>query len=75
VNAAVLAGLAVGAVPEICVRQGMRILTEKDGFPTLGSFRLGIVHRPGRRSSAADALSQHISESISNIPRQLMAAE
>jgi len=75
VNAAVLAGLAVGSIPEICVRPGMRILTEKDGFPTLGSFRLGIVHRPGRRSSAAEALGQHISESISNIPRQLMAAE
>ncbi|WP_119389970.1 LysR substrate-binding domain-containing protein [Taklimakanibacter lacteus] len=75
VNAAVLAGLAVGSIPEICVRPGMRILTEKDGFPTLGSFRLGIVHRPGRRSSAAEALGQHISESISNMPRQLMAAE
>jgi DNA-binding transcriptional LysR family regulator len=75
VNAAVLAGLAVGSVPEICVRPGMRILSEKDGFPKLGSFRLGIVHRPGRRSSAVEALSHHISESISNIPRQLMAAE
>ncbi len=75
VNAAVLAGLAVGAIPEICMRPGMRILSEKDGFPTLGSFRLGIVHRPGRRSSAAEALAQHVSESISNMPRQLMAAE
>jgi DNA-binding transcriptional LysR family regulator len=75
VNAAVLAGLAVGSIPEICVRPGMRVLTEKDGFPKLGSFRLGIVHRPGRRSSAAEALSRHISESISNIPRPLMAAE
>jgi DNA-binding transcriptional LysR family regulator len=75
VNAAVLAGLAVGAIPEICVRPGMRVLTQKDGFPKLGSFRLGLVHRPGRRSSAAEALSRHISESISNMPRQLMAAE
>ncbi len=75
VNAAVLAGLAVGSIPEICVRPGMRILSEKDGFPKLGQFRIGIVHRPGRRSSAAEALSHHISESISNIPRQLMAAE
>ena len=75
VNAAVLAGLAVGAIPEICMRPGMRILSEKDGFPKLASFRLGIVHRPGRRSSAAEALSHHISESISNIQRPLMAAE
>jgi DNA-binding transcriptional LysR family regulator len=75
INAAVLAGLAVGAIPEICLRSGMRVLTEKDGFPQLGQFRIGIVHRPGRRSSAAEALSRHISESISNMPRQLMAAE
>ncbi|MFZ5676775.1 MAG: LysR substrate-binding domain-containing protein [Pseudomonadota bacterium] len=75
VNAAVLAGLAVGAIPEICLRPGMRLLTEKDGFPKLNQFRIGIVHRPGRRSSAAEALSRHISESISNMPRQLMAAE
>lgn len=75
VNAAVMAGLAVGSIPEICLRPGMRILTEKDGFPPLGQFRIGIVHRPGRRSSAAEALSRHISESISNMPRQLMAAE
>lgn len=75
VNAAVLAGLAVGAIPEICLRPGMRLLSEKDGFPKLSQFRIGIVHRPGRRSSAAEALSRHISESISNMPRQLMAAE
>jgi DNA-binding transcriptional LysR family regulator len=75
VNAAVLAGLAVGAIPEICVRPGMRVLTQKDRFPKLGSFRLGLVHRPGRRSSAAEALARHVSESISNSPRQLMAAE
>lgn len=75
VNAAVLAGLAVGAIPEICLRPGMRLLTEKDGFPKLSQFRIGIVHRPGRRSSAAEALGRHISESISNMPRQLMAAE
>jgi DNA-binding transcriptional LysR family regulator len=75
VNAAVLAGLAVGAVPEICMRPGMRILNEKDGFPKLGSFRLGIVHRPGRRSSASEALGRHISESLSTIPRPLLAAE
>lgn len=75
VNAAVLAGLAVGAIPEICLRPGMRLLTEKDGFPKLSQFRIGIVHSPGRRSSAAEALGRHISESISNMPRQLMAAE
>ncbi|MGE3831710.1 MAG: LysR substrate-binding domain-containing protein [Parvibaculaceae bacterium] len=75
VNAAVLAGIAVGAMPELCVRPGMRILTEKDGFPSLGSFNIGIVHKPGRRSSAAEALARHVGDSISNIPRMMIAAE
>ena len=75
VNAAVSAGLAVGAIPELCVRPSMRILTEKDGFPDLGSFDIGIVRKPGRPSSAANALAQHIAEGLSNVQRPLMAAE
>jgi DNA-binding transcriptional LysR family regulator len=75
VNAAVLSGLAVGAVPELCVRPGMRILTEADGFPLLGSFDIGIVRKPGRTSSATEALARHISDSLSNLARPLMAAE
>jgi DNA-binding transcriptional LysR family regulator len=75
VNAAVMAGLAVGAVPEMSVRPGMRILTESDGFPPLGSVELGIVRKPGRSNSATEALARHISDSISNISRPLMAAE
>ena len=75
VNAAVVAGLAVGAVPEICVRPGMRILGEKDGFPPLESFDIGIVKKSGRASPAAVALSHHIAESLENLGRPLMAAE
>jgi DNA-binding transcriptional LysR family regulator len=75
INAAVQAGIAVGAMPELCVRPGMRILGEKDGFPPLGSFNIGIVHKPGRRSSAAEALARHVGDSISNMPRMMIAAE
>lgn len=75
VNAAVLAGLAVGAIPELCVRPGMRVLTESDGFPPLGNFNIGIVRKPGRPSSAADALARHIIEGLGNLQRPLMAAE
>ncbi len=75
VNAAVLSGLAVGAVPELCMRQGMRVLNEADGFPNLGSFDIGIVRKPGRSNSATEALVRHISDSLSNISRPLMAAE
>jgi DNA-binding transcriptional LysR family regulator len=75
VSAAVHAGLAVGAVPEICVRPGMRILTERDGFPPLASVEIGIVRKPGRQSSAADALARHIAEGLGNLPQTMMAAE
>jgi DNA-binding transcriptional LysR family regulator len=66
-NAAVMAGLAVGAIPEMCVQPNMRILTEKDGFPLLGTFDIGIVRKPGKTSGAVEALARHVAESISNI--------
>jgi DNA-binding transcriptional LysR family regulator len=75
VNAAVLQGLAVGAVPELCVRPGMRVLTEKDGFPALGSFDIGLVRKPGKANKAIEALARHVSESLANYQPQLVAAE
>jgi DNA-binding transcriptional LysR family regulator len=75
INAAVQAGLAVGAVPQICVRPGLRVLTEKDGFPDLGSFEIGLVRKPGRPSSAAEALARHVMEGLSTKPQAMMAAE
>lgn len=75
VNAAVMQGLAVGAMPELCVRPGMRVLTEKDGFPTLGSFDIGLMRKPGKSNKAIDALALHVSESLSNYQPQLVAAE
>ena len=74
-NAAVQSGLAVGAVPELCVRPGMRILTEKDGFPALGTFDIGMVRKAGRSSSAIEALARHVTEAIANLNPALMAAE
>ena len=77
VNAAVQAGLAVGAVPEICVRPGMRVLTEKDGFPDLGSFGIGMVRKPGRRKlgcrGAGAACDGKLSARCRGMP--MMAAE
>ncbi|MCB1376893.1 MAG: LysR family transcriptional regulator [Alphaproteobacteria bacterium] len=75
VNAAVQSGLAVGAVPELCVRPGMRILSERDGFPALGSFDIGLVRKPGRSSSAIDALARHVTESLANLNSAMIAAE
>ena len=75
INAVVQTGLAVGAVPELCVRLGMRVLTERDGFPPLGTFDIGLVRKPGRPSSAVEALARHVTESLSNLQRPMMAAE
>jgi DNA-binding transcriptional LysR family regulator len=74
INAAVLAGLAVGAMPAICVRPGMRVLTEKDGFPPLGNFEIGLIRKPGKVNAATEALARHIRDAL-NSPRFAMAAE
>ena len=68
-------GLAVGAVPELCVRPGMRILSAKDGFPALGHFDIGLVRKPGRGSSAIEALARHVTESMANLSPSMLAAE
>ncbi len=75
VNAAVIQGLAVGAMPELCVRPGMRVLGEKDGFPVLGSFDIGLVRKPGKANTAIEALARHVRESLANFQPQMIAAE
>ena len=45
VSAAVLAGLAVAAIPEMNIKPGMRILTGDDGFPPAGDFQIGLLHK------------------------------
>ena len=75
ISAVVQTGLAVGAVPELCVRPGMRVLTEKDGFPVIGSFDIGLARRPGKSNAAIDALARHVTESLSNLSPVMIAAE
>ncbi len=67
-------GLAVAAMPSICVKPGMRILTEADGFPLLGAFDIGLVQKPGKQSPAALALAQLVRDGLGT-GRKLMAAE
>jgi hypothetical protein len=42
----------------------MRVLTERDGFPTLGKFDIGLIYKSGRRSPAVEALARHIREGL-----------
>ena len=53
----------------------MRVLTQKDGFPPLGTFDIGLVRRAGKSSSAIEALARHVTESLSNLQYPVMAAE
>ncbi len=74
-KAAVLSGLAVGTVPRVSVRPGMRILSEDDGFPPLMSIEIGLVFAPGARNPAVEALADHIRDSLASLEQPLMAAE
>lgn len=63
INAAVLAGLAVAAIPEICMRPGMRVLGEADGFPPLGLFDIGLI-RSSKPNEAVNSLACHIADAM-----------
>src|SRR6185312_10915099 len=60
VGAAVLAGLAVGVLPESAIRPGMRVLGPSDGFPALPSVKIALVRNRHEESALADALAGHI---------------
>ena len=74
INVTVQQGLAVAVMPEICMRPGMRILTEDEGFPRLGTFDIGLIFKPGRRSPAVEALAKHVKEGLQS-SRFSIAAE
>ena len=74
INVAILQGLAVGVMPKFCLRPGMRVLTEADGFPPLEQFDIGLIRKPGKASSAVEALVQHVKEGLGR-PRLMIAAE
>ncbi|WP_174803766.1 LysR substrate-binding domain-containing protein [Martelella limonii] len=72
---AVLAGMAVSVLPESAVRNGMRVLTPADGFPTLEPVQIGLMKRPGAPASLINALSNHIIASLDNISQVDLVAE
>jgi DNA-binding transcriptional LysR family regulator len=74
INTTVLQGLAVATMPEICLRPGMRVLTEADGFPKLGTFDIGMIFKPGRKNPAVEALAKHVREGLQSA-RFAIAAE
>jgi len=67
ITAAVLSGAAISVLPECALRPGMRVLTEKDGFPKLPDCHIGIMRGRTNQTELVDALARHISESLDNI--------
>lgn len=67
VGATVLAGLAVSILPESALRPGMRILTERDGFPQLPQCEIAIMRSRHQTSPLVDALEAHIISSLDNL--------
>ena len=67
VGAAVLAGLAIGVLPESAVRSGMRVLGPRDGFPPLPSCKIGLIQAGREPNALVDALADQIRHSLDNL--------
>lgn len=67
VGSAVLAGLAVSVQPESALRPGMRVLTERDGFPALPECEIGLLRGQRPKTSVTEALLSHIRQSLEAI--------
>jgi DNA-binding transcriptional LysR family regulator len=74
IDSAVLAGIAIAAMPEICIKPGMRVLGETEGLPPLGEIEIGLMRRSGKLPQAADALARHITESFSKPDLKIISA-
>ena len=73
-DAAVLQGLAIATMPEICVKPGMRVLTDAEGFPAFHCFDIGLISKQGHATQSALALANHIRDSFA-VQGARMAAE
>ena len=72
VTSAVIAGLAIAAIPEICMRPGMRVLSETDGFPPPGMFDIGLI-RSSKSNAAIDSLACHIADAMCQLTTAVAA--
>ncbi|MBP0615468.1 LysR family transcriptional regulator [Jiella mangrovi] len=75
VASAVLAGLAVGVLPECALRPGMRVLGEREGFPKLNDNEIGVIRARTADGPVVSALVDHIRESLANLPAKEKAAK
>lgn len=73
--AAVLSGVAISVLPECALRPGMRVLSERDGFPPLPDCRIGLMRGRTSQTEVVEALARHVAESLDNISVPLADGE
>ncbi len=66
-TSAVLSGLAIAVLPESALRPGMRVLTERDGFPPLPQCEIGLLRGRREKNDVTEALVSHIRKSLNAI--------
>jgi len=64
IEAALRAGLAISVLPRSNVREGLRMLTENEGFPALPAFEIALRRAQGKSSMLLDRLEEHIIDSF-----------
>lgn len=70
VQAAVVAGLGVGVLPQSAVMPGMRVLTAADGFPPLPEAEMAVVGEEKSTGTAGNAFVRFWEESLVPLIRQ-----
>lgn len=63
-KAAIRAGFAVGILYESNVEPGMKVLSAKEGFPVLPTFKRSIIVRPDAPQDLAKAMSKAIQRAV-----------
>ena len=64
IASAVLSGLAVSVLPESAIQPGMRILSEKDGFPELPASEIALIRSRNLTNNTIEAMVNHIHECL-----------
>ena len=54
------------------MRPGMRVLTEADGFPPLGTFDIGLI-KSSKTNAAIDSLARHITDAMCQLSTAVAA--
>lgn len=65
IEAALRAGLAVSVLGLSNVTEGLRVLTESEGFPPMPDYTIALRRAPGKESPLLDRVEQHIVASFS----------